>query len=49
MQKRIPVTVLSGFPGAGKNTLLNHGIHNKDNLKVAVIANDTSGVNIDAE
>ena len=49
MQARIKVTVLSGFLGAGKTTVLRSLINNHGDLRIGVVVNDLATVNIDSQ
>ena len=45
----IPVTVISGFLGAGKTTLVNHLLRNADGRKLVVLVNDFGELPIDVD
>ncbi|MCL2925726.1 MAG: GTP-binding protein [Trichodesmium sp. MAG_R04] len=48
-KRGMPVTIITGFLGSGKTTLINQILHNKQNLKVAVLVNEFGDINIDTQ
>ena len=46
---RIPVTVFSGYLGAGKTTLVNHLLANPGDREIVVVVHDMGEINIDAQ
>jgi G3E family GTPase len=49
MNKKIPITILTGFLGSGKTTLLNHIIRNANGRKIDVVENEFGSTGIDAD
>jgi len=48
-KRGMPVTIITGFLGSGKTTLINQILHNKQKLKVAVLVNEFGDINIDTQ
>ena len=47
-RKKKPVTIITGYLGSGKTTVMNELLRNKGSEKIAVIVNDMGSINIDA-
>ncbi|MEL6900232.1 MAG: GTP-binding protein, partial [Cyanobacteria bacterium J06606_4] len=47
--ERLPVTIITGFLGSGKTTLVNHILKSFEDLKVAVLVNEFGDINIDSQ
>ena len=45
---RLPITLLSGYLGSGKTTILNHLLRNATGARLGIMVNDFGAVNIDA-
>jgi G3E family GTPase len=48
-EQRIPITLLTGFLGSGKTTLVNHILSSPDSGKIAVIVNEFGAIGIDGD
>lgn len=49
MAKKIPVTIITGFLGSGKTTLVRHLIQNNKGRRLAIIVNEFGAMGIDGE
>ncbi|MDH3742662.1 MAG: GTP-binding protein, partial [Hyphomicrobiales bacterium] len=47
--QKIPATVITGFLGAGKTTLVRHMLENADGRRIALIINEFGDVGVDGE
>jgi cobalamin biosynthesis protein CobW len=49
MVQKIPATVVTGFLGAGKTTLIRHMLANANGKRIALIINEFGDLGVDAE